>query len=144
MVAPCVFLDLCHIEEQDGNVPSDYCDPSYTQYPCTAGKKYYGRGPLQLSYNYNYGAAGEELNFNGLNDPEKVGNDVDTSFKASMWYWMTNVHSIINQGFGATIRKINGAAECDGKNTPQVQDRVQFYQTYCSDFGVAPGDNLSC
>uniref|UniRef100_A0A803KTM0 Glycoside hydrolase family 19 catalytic domain-containing protein n=1 Tax=Chenopodium quinoa TaxID=63459 RepID=A0A803KTM0_CHEQI len=139
------IIDLCHIEEQDGKVSDSYCDQSKAvQYPCTPGKKYYGRGPLQLSYNYNYGAAGTAIRFDGLNNPEMVATDVDTSFKAAVWYWMTNVRSVMNQGFGATIKAINGAAECSGHNQPEVDDRVMFYKKYCADFGVAPGDNLSC
>ncbi|KAJ4955107.1 hypothetical protein NE237_011890 [Protea cynaroides] len=33
-----------------------------------------------------------------------------------LWFWMNNCHSIITsgQGFGATIRAINGAIECNG------------------------------
>ncbi|XP_021751974.1 acidic endochitinase SP2-like [Chenopodium quinoa] len=137
--------NFCHIEEQDGKVNDRYCDPTKeAQYPCASGKKYFGRGPLQLSWNYNYGAAGKALNFNGLGNPEKVATDVDTAFKAAMWYWMTNVHSVMNQGFGATIKAINGALECNGKNQAQANDRIQFFKKYCADFGVSPGDNLSC
>ncbi|CAL9749250.1 unnamed protein product [Musa acuminata subsp. burmannicoides] len=36
----------CHLQEQGD--PCDYCIPS-SQYPCAAGKKYYGRGPFQIS-----------------------------------------------------------------------------------------------
>merc|ERR1719464_1199532 len=32
-----------------------YCDPYNTQYPCKHGQTYQGRGPMQLSWNYNYG-----------------------------------------------------------------------------------------
>ncbi|KAL2920870.1 Acidic endochitinase SP2 [Bienertia sinuspersici] len=138
--------NLCHIEENDGAATNDpYCDQSKAaQYPCAAGKKYYGRGPLQLSWNYNYGAAGKALNFNGLANPEQVATNVDISFKASMWFWMTNVRSVMNQGFGATIKAINGDLECNGKNQAQANDRIQFYKKYCSAFGVDPGNNLSC
>uniref|UniRef100_Q7M1Q9 chitinase n=1 Tax=Phytolacca americana TaxID=3527 RepID=Q7M1Q9_PHYAM len=136
---------FCHIEENDGASTNDaYCDPNNTQYPCTPGKKYYGRGPLQLSWNYNYGPAGQSIGFDGLNAPETVANDVVTSFKSALWFWMNNVHSVINQGFGATIRAINGALECNGQNQDEANDRIQFYQKYCADFGVAPGDNLTC
>ncbi|XP_031474786.1 endochitinase EP3-like [Nymphaea colorata] len=134
---------FCYIEEIDG-ASKNYCDPSFTQYPCTAGKGYYGRGPLQLSWNYNYGAAGNSVGFDGLNAPETVANNVDTSFKAALWYWMTNVHSVMGQGFGATIRAINGALECNGQNTAQMQARVGYYTAYCQQLGVSTGDNLTC
>ena len=73
-------------------------------------KGYYGRGPIQLSWNYNYGPAGSSIGFDGLNNPETVATDPIISFRAALWFWMNNVHSIIlsGQGFGATIRAING------------------------------------
>ncbi|XP_008791790.1 endochitinase EP3-like [Phoenix dactylifera] len=138
---------LCFIEEKNGTSQDDYCDKRYTQqYPCAPGKKYYGRGPLQLSWNYNYGPAGRSIGFDGLNNPETVANDVNTSFKAALWFWMENVHSVITsgQGFGATIRRINGAYECDGKGVDLMNARIRYYQDYCKQFGVAPGDKLTC
>ncbi|KAL9240676.1 hypothetical protein vseg_014867 [Gypsophila vaccaria] len=136
---------FCHIEENDGAATNDaYCDTSNTQYPCVSGKKYYGRGPLQLSWNYNYGPAGQSIGFDGLNAPETVANDVVTSFKSGLWFWMNNVHSVLSQGFGATIRAINGALECNGQNQAEANDRIQLYQQFCGDFGVDPGQNLSC
>ncbi|XP_065010772.1 chitinase 6-like [Musa acuminata AAA Group] len=136
---------FCYIEEIDG-ASKDYCDETKTQYPCVAGKGYYGRGPIQLSWNFNYGPAGESIGFDGLGAPETVANDVVISFKTALWYWMNNCHSLITsgQGFGATIRAINGALECDGKNPATVNARVGYYKDYCSQFGVDTGDNLTC
>ncbi|KAL5990895.1 Endochitinase ep3 [Asimina triloba] len=136
---------FCYIEEIDG--PSkDYCDEQNTQYPCVAGKGYYGRGPIQLSWNYNYGPAGKSIGFDGLNAPETVAMDPLVSFKTALWYWMGSCHSIITsgQGFGPTIRAINGALECDGGNPATVRARVQYYTNYCQQLGVDPGDNLTC
>ncbi|KAL1809599.1 hypothetical protein ACET3Z_026589 [Daucus carota] len=136
---------FCYIEEIDG--PSkDYCDENSTQYPCAPNKGYYGRGPIQLSWNFNYGPAGSSIGFDGLNNPEIVAEDPVVSFKTALWYWMNNVHSVITsgQGFGATIRAINGALECDGGNPDTVSARVGYYTDYCSQLGVAPGDNLRC
>ncbi|XP_042490169.1 endochitinase EP3-like isoform X2 [Macadamia integrifolia] len=136
---------FCYIEEINGS-SHNYCDSSNTQYPCVPGKQYYGRGPLQLTWNYNYGAAGNSIGFDGLNSPETVANDVLISFKTAMWFWMNNCHSIITsgQGFGATIQAINGAIECNGMSPISVQARIQYYQDYCDQFGVSPGDNLTC
>lgn len=134
---------FCYTEEIDG--PSkDYCDEGNTEWPCAPNKGYYGRGPIQLSWNYNYGPAGRDNGFDGLNSPETVANDPTVSFKTALWYWMNNVHGVINQGFGATIRAINGRLECDGANPSTVQTRVGYYTQYCSELGVAPGDNLTC
>ncbi|XP_059453506.1 endochitinase EP3-like [Corylus avellana] len=134
---------LCYIEEING-ASQDYCDESNTQYPCNPAKKYFGRGPLQLTWNYNYGAAGNSIGFDGLNSPETVATDVVISFKTALWFWMNNCHQVLNQGFGATIRAINGAIECNGGNPGAVQSRINYYNQYCSQLGVAPGDNLSC
>ncbi|KAL9240675.1 hypothetical protein vseg_014866 [Gypsophila vaccaria] len=136
---------FCHIEESDGEAMNGaFCDESSAQYPCVPGKKYYGRGPLQLTWNFNYGPAGQSIGFDGLSAPETVANDVVISFKTGLWYWMNNVHSVVNQGFGATIRAISGALECNGRSQAEANDHIQLYQQFCSDFGVDPGHNLSC
>ncbi|XP_042477689.1 endochitinase EP3-like [Macadamia integrifolia] len=136
---------FCYTEAVNGN-SSYYCDKTYTQYPCVTGKSYYGRGLLQLTWNYNYGAAGNSIGFDGLKTPETMANDVVISFKTALWFWMKYGHSIITsgQGFGATIKAISGPTECNGGNIENVQARVQYYMEYCDQFGVSPGDNLSC
>lgn len=135
---------MCFREEQ--NPSGNYCDTNYPQWPCNPDRAYYGRGPLQLSYNYNYGAAGQSIGFDGLNNPDIVASDNVVSFRAALWFWMTNnVHTAITsgQGFGATIRIIN-SIECNGGNTPAVDSRVQYYTNYCTQLGVDPGTNLRC
>ncbi|KAL5990897.1 hypothetical protein ACLOJK_011802 [Asimina triloba] len=135
---------LCSIEE-DGATSKRYCDTGYPQYPCAPGKYYYGRGPLQLTWNYNYGRAGKVLGFDGLNAPETVARDVAISFKSAMLYWMENVHSAMTsgRGFGATIRAIN-SGECGGGQPLRVNSRVRYYKDYCSKFGVDAGGSLTC
>ncbi|XP_055834108.1 endochitinase EP3 [Solanum dulcamara] len=136
---------MCYINEING--PSgDYCEETNTEYPCVSGKNYYGRGPIQLSWNFNYGPAGKSIGFDGLNDPDIVGRDGVISFKTALWYWMNNCHSLITsgQGFGPTIRAINGQIECDGGNPQTVARRVEYYTQYCQQLGVDTGDNLTC
>ncbi|XP_062219572.1 chitinase 6-like [Phragmites australis] len=138
-------IKFCYINEING--PSkNYCDPTNTQWPCQAGKGYYGRGPLQISWNYNYGPAGQSIGFDGLGDPDAVARSAVTAFRAALWYWMDFVHEAIvsGQGFGATIRAINGALECGGKNPSSVNNRVGYYVQFCKQFGVDPGSNLTC
>ncbi|KAL3716212.1 endochitinase EP3-like [Eucalyptus grandis] len=138
---------FCFIEEIDGRTDpkKTYCDPNVPQYPCKPGRKYFGRGPLQLSWNYNYGPAGESLGFDGLNSPETVANNPVIAFKAALWFWSTNniQSKLSGQGFGATIRTIN-SIECNGRNPGAAQARVTYYTNYCKQFGVAPGGNLNC
>jgi len=38
-----------------GQAVCDYSDPTNIWWPPTEGVQYYGRGPFQLSWNYNYG-----------------------------------------------------------------------------------------
>ncbi|KAI3700811.1 hypothetical protein L2E82_45449 [Cichorium intybus] len=136
---------FCYIEEIDGR-SKDYCDKTKQHdYPCIPNKSYYGRGPIQLSYNYNYGEAGKNLGFDGLRNPEIVATDQVVSFKTALWFWMERVHwdFASGNGFGATIRAVN-KIECDGGNGGAVSSRVTFYTDYCRQFGVPTGGNLRC
>ena len=142
---------LVYVDEQ--NNPNCYCDPSFTAYACAAGKTYHGRGPMQLSWNYNYGACGNAIGKDLLNYPELVSTDSVITFLTALWFWMTpqapkpSCHDAIrNSGFGLTINIINGGLEC-GPQAPrpdQAQDRIKLYQNYAGLLGVAPGANLSC
>ena len=73
---------------------------------------------IQLAWNYNYGAAGKSLGFDGLNNPDIVARDPVVSFKTALWFWMENCHwdFASGKGFGATTRAINGK-EC-GRGNP--------------------------
>ncbi|MHC5771824.1 MAG: glycoside hydrolase family 19 protein, partial [Nostoc sp.] len=71
--------DLQYSEELNTANWPHYCDPNST-YPCVSGKTYHGRGPIQLSWNYNYGACGAALGIDLLNNPELVSTDSVISF----------------------------------------------------------------
>lgn len=136
-----MLAGFCLIEEIDGAL-RDYCVPDLTNYPCVAGQKYYGRGPFQLRWNFNYGAAGQSIGVNGLSNPGIVGTDPVVSFKTALWFWMESVHSVMEQGFGATIRAIS-SYECDGGNNVAAGARWSYYEHFCTLFGVSttgPGD----
>ncbi|WP_405538886.1 glycoside hydrolase family 19 protein [Streptomyces sp. NBC_00075] len=140
------------VEQNTANYPH-YCDAGQP-YGCPAGQAaYYGRGPIQLSWNFNYKAAGDALGIDLLNNPWLVQNDAAVAWRTGLWFWntstgagtMTPHNAMVNQaGFGQTIRAINGALECDGKNPAQVQARVSAYQKFTGILGVAPGNNLYC
>ena len=144
---------LVHIVEQNTANYPHYCDWSQS-YGCPAGQAaYYGRGPIQLSWNFNYKAAGDALGINLLNDPYRVERDAAVAWKTGLWYWntqngpgtMTGHNAMVNSaGFGQTIRSINGSLECDGKNPAQVQSRVSKYQQFTQILGVPTGANLYC
>jgi predicted chitinase len=140
------------VEQNTANYPH-YCDAGQP-YGCPAGQAaYYGRGPIQLSWNFNYKAAGDALGTDLLNNPWLVQNDSAVAWKTGLWYWntqsgpgtMTPHNAMVNgAGFGQTIRSINGSLECDGRNPAQVQSRVDAYNRFTSILGVSPGSNLYC
>jgi predicted chitinase len=144
---------LVYVVEQNTANYSSYCDWSQS-YGCPAGQSaYYGRGPMQLSWNFNYKAAGDALGIDLLDNPSLVQTDAAVAWKTALWYWntqsgpgtMTPHNAMVNgAGFGQTIRSINGSLECDGKNSAQVQSRVTAYQQFTQILGVSAGANLYC
>ncbi len=113
--------------------------------------QYFGRGPKQLSYNYNYGRYSWQYfgdmrlseNPSMLIDPSYI----EESFVSAFWFYMTPVsqkpsmHAVVTgiwkpnakdtaahiaPGFGATINIINGAREC-GKASDEAANRIAFY-----------------
>jgi len=144
---------LVYVVEQNTSNYSHYCDASQP-YGCPAGQSaYYGRGPIQLSWNFNYKAAGDALGIDLLDNPNLVQTDSAVSWKTGLWYWnnqsgpgtMTPHNAMVNgAGFGETIRSINGSIECNGGNPAEVQDRVNDYLAITSVLGVPAGNNLSC
>ncbi|XP_042425175.1 endochitinase-like [Zingiber officinale] len=152
----------CFIRERDP--PSDYCSAD-AQWPCAAGQSYYGRGPIQLTHNYNYGPAGSAIGSNLLSNPDLVATDGVISFKTAIWFWMTpqgnkpSSHDVITgrwtpsdadraagrlPGYGVITNIINGGIECGKGSNAQVADRIGFYKRYCDLLGLNYGDNLDC
>lgn len=149
--------------ENTAEPPNDYVSPN-EEYPPVAGKSYHGRGPIQLSYNYNYGLASEHIFGDKsilLNTPELVSTDAKISLMTAVWFWMTpqspkpSAHDVmvgnwmptqdeiaLNRlpGLGMTINIINGGVEC-GTNSDseklQVQDRINYYKRYASILSVS-------
>ncbi|WNV83405.1 glycoside hydrolase family 19 protein [Umezawaea sp. Da 62-37] len=144
---------LVHIVEQNTANYPHYCDTSQS-YGCPAGNAaYYGRGPIQLSWNFNYKAAGDALGINLLADPYQVERNASVAWKTGLWYWntqtgpgtMTPHNAMVNgRGFGETIRSINGSIECNGGNPAQVQSRIDSYNRFVQILGTTAGGNLGC
>ncbi|CAM6096890.1 unnamed protein product [Calypogeia fissa] len=154
---------LYYIREIDQS--NSYCDNTDQQYPCVSGQKYFGRGPLQISWNYNYGAA-RDAGAGGdiLKNPDLVAQDGAISFRTAFWFWtrvdsnIPSMHEVMvgkwtptqadtnagrKPGFGMTINIINGGIEC-GKSTQNAANRIQYYKQFCQTLGVDPGSNLDC
>jgi len=134
-------------------------------YPAVKGKKYYGRGPMQLSYNGNYGYASDCIFGNKnvlLNNPDLVETDSVIAFKTAIYFWMTpqtykpSSHDVMTgkwqpnvadkaagraPGFGMTINIINGQVECNkGEDTYSMNDRIGFYRYFLKKLGVSNPD----
>lgn len=157
---------LCFKEEVGcgGGGCTGYCAAS-EMWPCAAGRTYHGRGPMQLSWNYNYGQAGAALGLDLLSDPDLVATDGVVAFRTAIWFWMTSqppkpsCHDVMvghwtpssadeagnrRPGFGMTVNIINGGLECNIGPDPRVDDRIGFYRRYTDLLGVDPGDHLDC
>ncbi len=156
---------LYFVEEVNTENWPHYCDATKYKYPCVPGQTYHGRGPMQLSWNYNYGAAGEALGLDLLSNPDLVKRNGTIAFETALWFWMTpqapkpSCHAVMSgtwspspedtrkgrtPGFGMTINIINGGLECGIPNNPQTENRVGFYKVFCEMLGVSMGENFYC
>jgi len=59
------------------------------------GKRYKGRGFLQLTHKDNYEAAGKALGYAGLADDPDLVLDKETAADTSFWFWETNVRPAV-------------------------------------------------
>jgi basic endochitinase B len=145
-----------------------YSDVNNKMYPPAVGKSYHGRGPKQLSWNYNYGQFSEAYYGNKdelLQNPELVATDAVVSFSSAIWFWMTtqapkpSCHDIMVgkwtptendkqhgrvPGFGATVNVINGGIECGKQEAEKTKYRYEYYKYFCKYFNVQPGSNIEC
>ena len=145
----------CTVELNTANYDS-YCDEQtaiengFTSSCDKNGRRfqYYGRGPIQLSWNYNYKTAGDALGLDLLHDPGKVSTDSRTAWRTAIWFWMTSsgagvytphIAMTTGRGFGETIRSINGALECGGKQPDKVAARVKFFRSFVEILGTTEG-----
>ena len=158
---------LCFIEEvgcENGGC-TQYCDANNQQYPCAQGQTYHGRGAIQLSWNYNYGQAGDALGVDLLTTPDLVKDVPEYAIGTALWFWMTpqqpkpSAHDVMVgswvpsqpdmdigrvPGFGMTTNIINGGLECGQPTPPAVEDRVGFFMRYAGILATDVGANLYC
>ncbi|OQV14608.1 putative Endochitinase [Hypsibius exemplaris] len=123
---------------------------TYTSSDDWPGRRYHGRGYMQLTYGYNYKAASEALyrDHRLLNDPDQVKTNDAIAWDTSFWFWSVNVHNapgVQSGNFGTTILKINGDRECgNSQSNPTVaRRRIQIYEAVLRSFCIA-GDSVDC
>ncbi len=158
-----------HYREEQGFEGTDrlgYRDEGNINYPPAPGKSYHGRGPIQLSYNYNYGQVSEFLYGNKnnlLSSPELVVQDGALAFQTAIWFWMTpqypkpSAHDVMvgnwipsvydqernrKPGFGMTVNIINGGLECGtGTENVKVTHRIGHYKKFAGILNVSTDIN---
>lgn len=116
-----------------------------------ANGNYWGRGPLQLTWNYNYQACGKAIGEDLIGNPGLVSSNGAITWETALWFWMTNDggtgktphQAIVGGSFGGTIDAINGGIECNGPNEG-ASERIAHYQSYAQALGVDPGGNVTC
>ena len=161
------FKEELACKETPSPCAENYCQSTSTDYPCASGQSYHGRGPLQLSWNYNYGPAGTALGQPLLEEPFRLADNGVVGWQAALWFWMTrqspkpSCHDVMtgmwkpsaedasagrSPGFGLTVNIINGRLECGAAHAGDTrgEDRIGFYLRYTDILGVSPGDHLAC
>ncbi|XP_024019709.1 mulatexin-like [Morus notabilis] len=138
----------CHINTTTSGVENDYCTSS--NWACASGKKYYSRGPIQLTHNHNYGFVGEALGIDLIKTPDLVATDAVVSFKTAIWFWMiqhnnkpschdiiVNANSETSQVLGHIIHGNSGQ-----KSSDLITNSIGYYKRYCDMLEVSYGDNM--
>ncbi|KAG7397681.1 Chitinase 1 [Phytophthora boehmeriae] len=127
-----------------------YCDNS--TYPCAPGRRYHGRGPIQLSWNYNYFNAGKALGIDLLNNPDIVANDTAVTWMTALWYWMTPqdgrvIHDVVAgvDGFAESTSIVMGRhCSSNASTTKDEQLRAGDFQRMCDALEVQPLGSVMC
>ena len=148
---------------------TQYCDSANTEYgyACSLGTTYHGRGPIQFTWNYNYGPMSEVLygnnNYTLLENPSILVTDAVISYRSALWFWMTvqapkpSAHDVMignysaeasknrYPGFGMTINIINGGLECGADDFAEAKNknRLGFYLAYLKVLGDAYGSEIA-
>jgi predicted chitinase len=122
------------------------CRNAYGSGP--GGVIYYGRGPMQLSHDYNYRAASQNIFGDPnvlLNDPDRVARESKTGWNTAAYFWSANVHDN-SATFGQTLKKINGALECEGgSHGENMWKRCDHYRDILGILGLPlPDRNSDC
>jgi len=145
-------------------------------YPCSvhtssglSNFQYFGRGPIQLSWNYNYAQASQAIFGDKMvliNNPMAVSQDGAIGFVTALWFWATpqynkpSSHSVMQDhlttyeatgvippacgnripGLGLVTNIINGGLECgSGIDVTPSKDRMAFYTKFTGLLGVNAG-----
>lgn len=121
--------ELRYMEEiADGSAYEGRKDLGNTQ--VGDGKRYKGRGPIQLTGRSNYRIAGKALGVDLENNPAQAA-DISVGFRIAAWYWTSrNLNARAdNMDFLGITRAINGG-------TNGLEDRLKYYHRALEVLGV--------
>lgn len=95
------------------------------------GKRFKGRGPIQLTGRKNYALASVALQEDLVGHPERAA-DPDVGFRVAAWYWRIHgLNELADAGdFDLITRRINGGL--NGK-----AQRDAYFARACNTLGVA-------
>lgn len=141
------------------------------RWPNQPGVQYYGRGPMQLSWNYNYGQFSNVFGVSSYNskmellkDPDSVAREGYIAMAAGIWFYMTpqdpkpSMHDVmtgnfepnsidnennIKASFGTTTNIINGGLEC-GYAGDKQRSRGEYYTEWLKFFNLPAEGDLEC
>lgn len=140
-----------------------FVDPASAElYPGSPDKRYYGRGPIMLSWNFNYGLFSSIIYGDKsvlLDHPEIVAADGKIGYMTAILFWMTpqdpkpSAHDVMvgrwkpsplekfrglgSPGFGTTVMVLNGLEANLGETEGSpVQRRAGHYHDITGRMGV--------
>ncbi|KAL7529355.1 hypothetical protein ACHAXR_002920, partial [Thalassiosira sp. AJA248-18] len=119
-----------------------------------ANHLFFGRGAIQLSWNYNYISASVALTGSPdtfCNQPDLVATEGRYAWGAGLYFWMEHVKELttshmeaLNSGgdFGGTLNNINGGLECPAHGGWHVDAVKARLNRYCRAAGALGLPNL--
>ncbi|WP_028545318.1 chitinase [Paenibacillus taiwanensis] len=152
-----------NIAGRTGKNNSSFVDPNSSElYPGYKDKRYYGRGPIMLSWNFNYGLFSSVIYGDKevlLKNPEIVAADGKVGFMTAILFWMTpqapkpSAHDVMvgkwkptkeltakglnSPGFGITIMVLNGLEANLGETEGSpVKRRAGHYRDITTKMGI--------
>ncbi len=163
-------LHFIHEAGNSSSTVGQYVAHGHAIYPPAGGQSYHGRGPKQLSWNYNYGQFSDFVYKNKsvlLNNPNMISEDPVLAFMSALWFWMTpqgkkpschmvmaniwqpDAHDIAGgrdiSKFGMTTNIINGGIECGSSFHPANNTkRLGHYNFFADLMQITPEPELSC
>lgn len=119
---------------------------------CAYGK-YYGRGFIQLTWDYNYREASKDIfgNDSLFNNPD-IAATPEGAWQTALWFWNKRVAPVLKEKnavetykLGYSIKVINGGLECPANQ--KAQNRMAIYNEILAAWNIdknKPGKMEGC